>query len=133
MLFLCYFLLLYFVLKKKLLFYGFFMYFLKINFRVWTTKLSLAVFYKIKKLAIIEIILLNITHLSFIFFYCLVYIYFFVSIISKQWIIWFLNIFWSFKSFNIWIFELFFCSIWNCLTNFLKAIARSSNGFFIEL
>ena len=48
---------------------------------------KLAVFYKIKKLAIIEIIILNVIHLSFIFFYCLViyiYIYCFVSIISKQ-------------------------------------------------
>ena len=33
----------------------FFMYFLKSNWRTWTTKLSLAVFYKIKKLVIIEI------------------------------------------------------------------------------
>ena len=81
---------------------------------------KLAVFYKIKKLAIIEIIILNVIHLSFIFFYCLViYIYCFVSIISKQYIIWLFNIFGSFRSFNIWIFKLFFYSIWNCLTNFL--------------
>ena len=45
-------------------------------------KLSLAVFYKIKKLAIIEIILLNVSHLSFIFLYCLV-IYIFLMF-SKQ-------------------------------------------------
>ena len=48
------------------------MYFLKINFRTLTTKLSLAIFYKIKKLAIIEIILLYVTHNSLIFIYCLV-------------------------------------------------------------
>ena len=45
-------------------------------------KLSLAVFYKIKKLAIIEIILLNVSHLSFIFLYCFV-IYIFLMF-SKQ-------------------------------------------------
>ena len=83
-----------------------FQYFLNNNFRTWTTKLSLAVFYKIKKFAIIEIIISNVTHLSFIFLYCLViYILF---CFNK-----------SFRSFNVWIFELFFCSIWNCLTNFL--------------
>ena len=108
------------------------MYFLKSNFRTWTTKLSLAVFYKIKKLAIIEIILLNVTYLSLIFLYCLVIYILFCSIIFKQWIIWLFNIFWSFRSFNIWIFELFFCNIWNCLTNFFKslhvqAMASSSN------
>ena len=69
----------------------FFMYFLKSNFRTWTIKLFLDVFYKIKKLAIIEIILLNVTHISLIYFYCLViyiYIYFFFFNNSKQWTIW---------------------------------------------
>ena len=51
------------------------------NFQI---KLSLAVFYKIKKLAIIEIILLNVSHLSFIFLDCFViYIYIFLMF-SKQ-------------------------------------------------
>ena len=50
----------------------FFMYFLKSNFHIWTIKLSLTIFYKIKKYAIIEIIVLNITHLSLIFLYYLV-------------------------------------------------------------
>ena len=50
---------------KKKLFYGFSFIFFK-----------LAIFYKINKLAIIEIIILNVIHLSFIFFYCLyIYIY----------------------------------------------------------
>ena len=83
----------------------------KKQFRTWTTKLSLAVFYKIKKLSIIEIIFLNVTHLFLIFLYCLfiyIYIYIFFPINSKQWIIWFFNIFWFFRNFNIWIFELFF-------------------------
>ena len=62
------------------------------NFVFTTTKLSLAIFYKIKKLAIIEIILLNVTHLSYIFRYCLViyiyiYIFFFFFNKSKQWTI----------------------------------------------
>ena len=98
-LFLCYFLLLYFI--KKIILW-FFTYFLKSNFLIWTTRLSLAFFYKIK-----NIILLNVTHFSLKFLYCLViYIFFY-----------FYNIFWYFRSFNIWIFELFFCIISNCNTN----------------
>ena len=73
-LFLCYFLLLYFI--KKIILW-FFTYFLKSNFLIWTTRLSLAFFYKTKK-----IILLNVTHLSLKFLYCLViYIYIFISLI----------------------------------------------------
>ena len=80
-LFLCYFLLLYFI--KKIILW-FFTYFLKSNFLIWTTRLSLAFFYKIKK-----IILLNVIHLSLKFLYCLViYILFY-----------FFNIFWYFRSF----------------------------------
>ena len=41
-------------------------------------------------------------------FFSHIYIYIFFPINSKQWIIWFFNIFWSFRNFNIWIFELFF-------------------------
>ena len=67
----------------------FFMCFLKSNFRTSTIKLFLAVFYKIKKLVIIEIILLNVTHISLIFFYCLViyiyiYLYLYISIIPSN-------------------------------------------------
>ena len=75
-LFLCYFFLLYFVKKKKNLFYSFSCIFKKIIF----------VHKPIKKLAIIEIILLNVTHLSLIFLYCLIiYILFlFFSIILSS-------------------------------------------------
>ena len=53
----------------------------KISYINYQIKLSLAIFNKIKKLAIIEIILLNVTHLSFIFLYCLViYIYIYVCV-----------------------------------------------------
>ena len=55
-----------------------------INYQI---KLSLAIFNKIKKLAIIEIILLNVTHLFFIFLYYLVlyiYIYIYILMVSKQ-------------------------------------------------
>ena len=51
-----------------------------INYQI---KLSLAIFNKIKKLAIIEIILLNVTHLFFIFLYYIV-IYIYILMISKQ-------------------------------------------------
>ena len=94
-------------------------------------------FYKIKKFAIIEIILFNVTHLSFIFLYCLViyiyiYIYCFVSIISKMWIIWFFNIFWSFRSLISEVLSYFFAVSEIFLQIFCKplhvrAMASSSN------
>ena len=62
----------FYTLFKKKLFYGFSFIFFK-----------LAVFYKIKKLTIIEIIILNVIHLSFIFFYCLV-IYIYIYIVLFQ-------------------------------------------------
>ena len=57
----------------------------KISYINYQIKLSLAIFNKIKKLAIIEIILLNVTHLFFIFLYYLViYIYIYILMVSKQ-------------------------------------------------
>ena len=53
-----------------------------------------------------------------------------LSIISKLWIIWFFNIFLSFRSFNILIFELFFCEIiWQifCKPLHVQAMTFSSN------
>ena len=89
--FLCYFLLLYFVKIYIYTYIWFFKYLKKkknsyINYQI---KLSLAIFNKIKKLAIIEIILLNVTHLFFIFLYYLViyiyiYIYIYILMVSKQ-------------------------------------------------
>ena len=104
------------LLKKKFILW-FFMYFLKSNFCTWITKLSLAIFYKIKKLEVIEIILLNVIHLSLIFLYCLV-IYILFCFNNFEAVNHLFNIFWSFRNLNIWIWVIFFVvseTVWQIL------------------